>query len=88
MLNAKQFIDIMGSDRTYGMVPDEIEAQDVVNILQEVLLKNEHSPMQINDKQNNTFVLHEILMKYSHRYRKTVFSLHKKAQNPDEGYKF
>lgn len=86
MLNFDSFIQIMANDRSYCMIPPETSAQDVINVLHEALLKNAEPPMSMTQEQKNTWVLNELLSKYSRQYNKKLLRERKKRINPDEGY--
>ena len=88
MMTANQFIEMMGKDRSCSLLPPEIDAQSALNILQEILLKGEHSPMKLTAEQNNTYVVHQILSRYSRKYERAVFKIKKANINPDEGFDY
>ena len=88
MMDVNQFIEIMGKDRSCGLIPPEIDAQSALNILQEVLLSGAHSPVSLNEAQNNSYVLHHLLSRYSRKYDKAVLKIKKENINPNEGFKY
>lgn len=88
MIDVNQFIEMMGKDRSCGLLPPEIDAQTALNILQEVLLKGAHSPVHLSKEQNNTYVLHHLLSKYSRKYDREVYKIKKAHINPNEGFDY
>ena len=86
MNNLDNFIETMADDRSHCLIPPETSAQEVVNILYEALLKNEQPPMPMTQEQKNTWVLNELLSKYSRKYNRQLLKARKARINPNEGY--
>lgn len=67
---SEQFFEII-DDESYGILPAPTEAQLAVNVLQEYLLGEDYYIVDpLPNCQANTILVHDILLKYSRRYRK------------------
>lgn len=70
MIPSEQFRRIL-NDESYGLLPAPTEAQLAVNVLQEYLLGEDYYIVDpLPNCQANTIIVHDILLRYSRRYRK------------------
>lgn len=81
-----QFIDKIINDKTYGIFPPQTQTQEALDVLKEFLL----SDVQLKDifymkhlylHENtmiNTVIVHNILWKYSKKYRKQLNKQYRK----------
>lgn len=60
----------LDSCESYGVFSAPMDAQMAVDFLQRYLLGEDWYAININTKQANTEIVHEILYKYSRKYRK------------------
>lgn len=67
----QKITDFLESSADYGIFCPPMEAQTAVDFLQRYLLgENWYTVNPISQKQINTEIVHEILLKYSKEYRK------------------
>ena len=70
-MNAREKFKQILDDESYGLYPAPTEAQLAVNVLIEYLLGEDWYVVDpIHNSQVNTVAVHEILLKYSKKYRK------------------
>ena len=70
-MTGKERLQQILDDESYGLYPAPTEAQLAVNVLIEYLLGEDWYVVDpIHNSQVNTVAVHEILMKYSRKYRK------------------
>lgn len=65
-----QFVDKVLNDDSCGILPPPTEPQEALNILQEYLIPDIQIADPISQAQVNTVVVHELLLRYSRKYRK------------------
>lgn len=68
--NRSKFVDAVVKDDSYGIFPPPTEAQTGLDTIQEYLMPGFQVADPISSKQINTVFVHELLMKYSRKYRK------------------
>jgi hypothetical protein len=69
MANEK-LTDWVDGCESYGVFSPPMDAQTAVNFLQRYLLGEDWYTINLNAEQANTEIVHEILYKYSKKYRK------------------
>lgn len=66
------FVDTMSKDRSYGLIPPGIDAQNALSVLEEFLLGNVKTVTHLSVEQRNTAIVHQILEKYSSKYNRML----------------
>ena len=71
MMETGKLTEFVDNSADYGIFAPPMGAQTAVDFLQRYLLgENWYSPNPVSAKQINTEIVHEILWKYSRKYRK------------------
>jgi hypothetical protein len=70
MASEKRFTEWVDSCISYGVFSPPMDAQTAVDFLQRYLLGEDWYTINLNSQQANTEIVHEILYKYSKKYRK------------------
>jgi hypothetical protein len=72
MTPTEKFLTILDDD-TFGILMAPTNPQLAIAVLTDNLLgENYYIPAPISNEQANTAIVHEILMRYSRKYRKTI----------------
>lgn len=64
-----KFIDLVAEDNSHGIFPHPTEAQYGLDVIQQYLMPGFQVSDPISQKQANTIFVHELLMKFSRKYR-------------------
>jgi len=64
-----------------NLCPPPLEPQKAINFIADYLLEDWYSTSAVSVKQTNTEIVHEILLKYSKRYRKELKDVKRRCKN-------